>query len=172
MNKPHGFTLIELVAVLVIVLLGITIGIPSWQDLLANNRAASAINQLIGAFNLARSEAIKRGLVVSVCQSLDQKSCGGTWQDGQLVFIDRGANGNVVSSNDILHVFPAIEGAVINAHFFGLKKALQFLPTGMLNNQNGTMLYCPKRKNKNAIRALLLNKLGRIRVLSENKGCP
>lgn len=86
--RNQGFTLVELMIMLVVAAILLTIGIPSYQDLVQNNRRVTAVNELVSGLHLARSEAFKRNRTVSVCPSADGVDCGGTWASGWLVFVN------------------------------------------------------------------------------------
>ncbi|WP_017431355.1 GspH/FimT family pseudopilin [Vreelandella jeotgali] len=60
MQRVRGFTLIELLVTLAIAGLLATIVAPSMSTFMARARLASDVNQVVSAFNFARSEAIKR----------------------------------------------------------------------------------------------------------------
>ena len=53
-----------------------------------------SVKQLVGALNMARSEAIKRGVRVTLCKSADPDATtpacapGAAWNQGWLVFVD------------------------------------------------------------------------------------
>ena len=66
MNRVAGFTLIEMLVVLVVLGIGISLAVPSFQGMLARNRIATQTNDLLLAISLARSEASRRGSVVSL----------------------------------------------------------------------------------------------------------
>ena len=71
MNKQTGLTIIELMIVLMIASILAVIGAPSMVDFLQNNARSARVNSFVSALNLARSEAIKRGVSVTVCESTD-----------------------------------------------------------------------------------------------------
>jgi type IV fimbrial biogenesis protein FimT len=82
----------------------LTLGVPSFQEMSRNNQLTTQANDLVSAFNLARSEAVKRRSTVRVCTSNNQTSCvAGTWQDGWIV-LD-------VAGNEVLHTFGRMKGA-------------------------------------------------------------
>src|SRR5580698_6945580 len=83
-----GFTMIELmVTVTLVVILG-AIAIPSFTYVTNANRVASQINGLLGDIQYARAEAIKEGLSVGICASTDGATCSNnaTWTYGWIVF--------------------------------------------------------------------------------------
>lgn len=58
-GRRKGVTLIELLIVIVVLAIGLTIAVPSVQELLRNNRVASQNNELIALIALAKSQAIR-----------------------------------------------------------------------------------------------------------------
>lgn len=103
MLPNKGFTFIELMVVLAIIVIIASVAAPGMQGLLAGNRLTSVSNTLVGALRYARSEAVIANQAVSVCSSADQASCGGSWADGALV---------VRADNAVLRVLPALPGDV------------------------------------------------------------
>lgn len=67
----RGFTLIELIVVMTISAILVAAAIPSFVWLNARTKAANASNSLLASFELARSEAIRRNMNVSVCRAED-----------------------------------------------------------------------------------------------------
>ncbi len=61
-----GVTLIEMLIGLVIITIGMTVAVPSFQGMVARNNVATEVNEMLLAINLARSEASRRGSRMSV----------------------------------------------------------------------------------------------------------
>lgn len=78
MRKQNGFTLVELMIGLAIAAIVLTVGIPSFTETIRSNRMTTQANELIGALNLARSEAIKRGTSITIAST----SGGANWKNG------------------------------------------------------------------------------------------
>lgn len=93
-RQAKGFTLIELMITLLVAALVLGIGVPNFQEFVANNRMATATNDVISALHLARSEAVKLRRNVSICPSADwdaaNPTCnaGGLLGNGYIVFSD------------------------------------------------------------------------------------
>jgi len=75
-----------------------------FKGLLDRNRIAGEITGFVGDLQYARSEAITRGLPVTVCASIDGVSCASAnvWHSGWVVFVDHDASGVIASATDIL----------------------------------------------------------------------
>ena len=68
-KRQTGFTLIDLLVTLAVLAIVIAIGVPGLQTITESNRAASQNNLITGTLINARSEAIKRGVDVTICGS-------------------------------------------------------------------------------------------------------
>jgi type IV fimbrial biogenesis protein FimT len=96
-SKTHkllaGFTLIELMVTLAVLVVLITLALPNFQELIQSNRIQSATAELQTSLAMARGEAIKRGGDAKV--TLLAKTVGGatSWSNGHTVFVDRSALG-------------------------------------------------------------------------------
>jgi type IV fimbrial biogenesis protein FimT len=66
MKFCRGFTLLELMVTVAVLAILVTVGVPSFQDLIQNNRVTTQTNELVTALNFARTEAVKRGRNVEV----------------------------------------------------------------------------------------------------------
>ena len=76
MQTPQrGFTLLELMITVAVLAILLSLGVPSFAETIRNNRVAAQTNELVTALSLARSEASKRGMPVSVCAGA--AACGG-----------------------------------------------------------------------------------------------
>ena len=78
-----------------------TLAVPAFNQFIQNNRLAAQANELVTAFQFARSEALKRGLNVRACASDNGTSCNGAWTDGWIVIADPGPD------QELLRVWPS-----------------------------------------------------------------
>lgn len=133
--KQAGFSLIELL--LAIVIAGILAGIalPSFDSTIANNRMSSAANTVVGAFNLARVEATKRGAAVNISSVSGSNNWG---VNGFLVWLDVNADGdffdttaNDFDAGEVIRLYePVANGLTLSAA--GTVESMRFSASGFV----------------------------------------
>lgn len=89
MKRNSGFTLMELLIVIVIVGLSLSLAVPNFRDMMLRNRVAYQVNDFLLALNLARSEAMRRGSEVSVQSANNGADSGNEFGVGYCVQIGR-----------------------------------------------------------------------------------
>jgi type IV fimbrial biogenesis protein FimT len=166
MRNANGYTLLELMITIAVLAILLLIAIPAWRGMMAQSRTTVLVSQLREAIYFARSEAMKRGVTVTLCKSADQKSCSGLWSDGQIVFLDWNGSGQVQSSKDILRVF---DGLPVGSSLtwkgrLGVENYLQVKPSTVTEITNGTFYYCPFDRNSKYARDIVLSSTGRVSV--------
>jgi type IV fimbrial biogenesis protein FimT len=114
-QHKKGFTLIELMVTVAIAAILVTAGVPSFQSFVRNNRKAAQVNRLVGALQLARSEAITRKVNVTLrpgsANDDDTVTASNDWSDGWVVFTDKKNDGTFNNANDtLLNALPALDG--------------------------------------------------------------
>ena len=68
-HSTNGFTLIELMVTISIMVILVTMAVPSLQALIERNAVAGQVDSLVSSLITARSEAIKRNTIVVMCRS-------------------------------------------------------------------------------------------------------
>ena len=122
-RKETGFSLIEMLAALVIVGILFAAAGPSIRGIFTSNRMATHLNQLSTAILFARSEAIKRVVPVAVGQT-------GTWAGGWNVWID-----NVVADGFLTPNEPILRAGGASATtitLVGSHTAIVYQPDGTI----------------------------------------
>src|SRR5579871_263767 len=104
MHSVKGFTLLELLMVMLIVGILAWVGTSSFKYVTTSNRISSEINGLLGDMQYARSQAIKSGSPVTVCPTTNFTGCANstTWSTGWIVFLDFNGNGAVDANETII----------------------------------------------------------------------
>jgi type IV fimbrial biogenesis protein FimT len=84
--EQQGFSLLELLMAITVLGILMVIAVPSYKSSMLSAQLRSATNDLVSSANFARSEALKRNAVVTLCVSASGSSCGtGDWQQGWIV---------------------------------------------------------------------------------------
>lgn len=148
----------------------LSLGAVGMNGLVQDTRISAMTNQLMGNLSLARSEAIKRGLPVSVCASTTGSECQGSreWSGGWIMFSDANGNGKLEPGESVLHVQQetAIRSLRFGAWGPGTGRWVTYETDGT-TKQNGTFTLCDDRGADKA-RAVILLGTGRPRVSSVN----
>lgn len=156
-----GFTLMESIFAMVIGGVLFALAAPNFSQTLESNRMASQTNALVGALRLARSEAVRRGVPVSVCRAdSNGDACAadaGGWENGWLV---------VAQDGSTIRQMPALKGQRSLTTSDGLDAAVAFSPMGE-PSASGQFLLCERNDHAYA-REVNLNVIGRISVTQHN----
>ncbi len=169
MKKQSGFTLLEVIIVVVIVGILATLAVPGFSSLMQSNNLSTKYNSLAGNISLARMEAVKRSNTIVLCATDDESSCNSTdWSDGWLVFVDDNNNAAFDAAGDtMLLVEPAAPSYIsITSDQFG--GVLSIAPRGRLPS-SGTILMCANNDSSTA-RALNLQLTGVGRLATDGPG--
>lgn len=170
-----GFTLIELLATLAVVAIVLSLGVPSLRTTIQDNERATQLNKLTATLRLAQSEAVKRSRNISVCRSADGATCGGTWTQGWIVFvnIDNDNPAAVDAGEQILRVHqdptPAFAWTVTDTVPNAITSAT-YRPSNTINsgffNTAINFRYCDSRGATQA-RAVIVNVIGRTQLSTD-----
>ncbi len=178
--KQEGFSLIELMVTLVVVAVALSLAAPSFREFVLNNRMTTEINNLAAALNLARSEAIKRSMPVSVCkisrisgsQDGTSKDCSTSplvnWEDGWMVFVntDNDSPAKVDSGEIRLKTFNALRSGMTLRASSSLSNYITYLPSG-ISNASGMFVLCHENKVSRS-KAIIVSPTGQVIVAPDN----
>ncbi|MDO9227266.1 MAG: GspH/FimT family pseudopilin [Pseudomonadota bacterium] len=186
----RGLSLIELMVTLSIAVILLTIGVPSFVDMMSSNTASSYANDLLADINYARSEAITRGSRVVVCKGAATATGSGcttgNWEEGWKVFEDCNDNRTIntatcpdrngdgaLDDEEVLRVHAALSNGWTLRGNNNVTNRITFLPDGRTNN-NGTLVACKDGVlnvgNQTRSGAVIVNVTGRARVSPDSNG--
>jgi len=118
-RRQQGFNLLEMMAAVAVLGILFALGVPSFTQMIRNNRVVADTNELVVALSSARSEAVKRGLPTAVCARTSATSdvcwtgTANDWATGWLVFTDPAGTAGVIDAGDeILQRFDAAGAGV------------------------------------------------------------
>lgn len=174
-TTESGFTLLELVAVIVIAAVMVTMAVPSLVTFVKSNRMTTQINDFVASTNIARIEATKRGQRVVLCKSSDGNTCSTTttgWEQGWIAFVDANSDGihdaaeDIVSSHEALTSGTTLTGSS-DAGYGDLSNTFYFNADGTSSlTTYGEMVLCDPSNNASAARAIAINPVGRVQTIN------
>lgn len=136
-NKKYfqvGVTLVELLVVIAITGVLASVAIPSYINMIISNRVSSITSDFHSNLLLARSEALKRGMTVSICKSANAEVAGAScdpspsvagsnvgWGSGWIMFVDFNRDGNLNGDDTLLRAQGRLitniqDGAIVPAN--------------------------------------------------------
>jgi len=162
----RGFSLVELLLVIVVLGVVLAFAIPSMRSMIQNNRLKSATSTLIMALNLARSEAVARNKPVILCRATAADGTGcdqpkGTFEllDGVLVK-EKDTNGKLLLRSEAI-----VQGIRIETDM----PDLQFNGSGSL--AKGINITLVNTDDNNRQRVICVGRFGQI-TTDESGTCP
>ena len=193
-RNQTGFTLYELLITTLVVGVLLSIGVPSFSTFTQNSRMAASVNDLLGSFQVARSEAARAKDNVSICASANSTTaaptCNGEYEDGWIVFQDTDGDVEFDAGEALLRSHPALPDGITVATP-GQGDYFSYGPTGLGRGQVGALpppttsaVFCDDRgnveatRNTSAARLLRVLPIGRATVLrrvdqiNDQGGCP
>jgi len=180
-TNQNGFTLYELLITMLIVGVVLTFGVPNMLQFNQNGRMTSTANDLHAAFQMARSEAAHAKTNVTICASADPMgaaTCGGTWDQGYVVFIDDDADLVRDAGEAVLRAHPPADTGVLlriangASYFMYAPSGLGRLDTGG-NTALSQVVICDERGNVDgpgggsAARLFISTPLGRATIVRD-----
>jgi len=178
----NGFTLIELMITLVVVIILVAIAAPSFTSMIRDNRAATQANSFLASLQTARSESINRGMQITMRRSSNTNS---VWEDGWRIFTDWDGDGvfdgnlnekdcSVEGRDCLLMEQQALGNTITLRSGANHAVGLTFLPSGEITAAGGgigtgTFTLCIPDTNP---REVIINSGGRARIdIDENVIC-
>lgn len=134
-RRQRGISLIEVMLAASIVGVLTSAAVPSMNDVLVQQRLRTGSSDLFASFNLARSEAIRRGSSVVVAPT-DARD----WSSGWKVFADENDNGAQDPNEAMIIERPSVNSGVAIRPYFGATfagTALSYNALGRLHRPGG-----------------------------------
>ncbi|WP_288253095.1 GspH/FimT family pseudopilin [uncultured Hydrogenophaga sp.] len=166
-----GVTLTEMLLVVSVTSILLGLGIPSFGNMLRSTRLSSVTNELLVEFNLARSEAIRRGQRVVLCKAVHALKCSasGGWEQGWLMFEDANNNAWLDEGETVVRFRPALPPGWQITGNASVSRYVSYHPLGGTyltggGFQAGTLTICLLSPSNTPSRQIVINSTGRPRT--------
>lgn len=185
----NGLTLIELMIVIILIGIGAALAAPNFSNIIRDTRLTTQANNLLSSLQLARSEAVSRGVRVTI---RSKSGNDGVWDQGWEVFTDweedsgygeiPNSNRNIsdcsVEKDCLLRIVDELSASSALRSCDKYASSVAFLPTGLPANtcdkvdEPSFVLRDPKGEAQ--ARCVNVSKTGRPYVEKEedSKQCP
>jgi type IV fimbrial biogenesis protein FimT len=162
-NCNRGFTLIELMLVIVILSITLWIGLPSMGNLVEQTYRKTSLNNLISGLHLARTSAIFEQTHVTLCPLDAENRCVRDWRQPVSIFRDPKRQRQLTSSDALIRVIAPPKRGNLKGRT-GIRRHFGFTPSGMAKDAIGHILWCPDDGDATQAYQLLINMGGRLRI--------
>lgn len=166
-----GVTLTEMLVLVSVTGILLGLGIPYFGNMLASARLSSLANDLLVEFNLARSEAIRRGQHVVLCKAAHPLACAasGGWEQGWLMFEDANNNAWLDKGEAVVRYRPAAPAGLQIKGNAPVSRYVSYHPLGgtrLIGGgfQAGTLSICPLSPSAAPGKQIVINSAGRPRT--------
>jgi type IV fimbrial biogenesis protein FimT len=160
-GRARGFTLVELMVVIILVVVLSAIAVPSFRDLLLNQRLAASTSEFVAALSLARTEALKRSQTVTLTPKTAKD-----WNSGWEVKTTVDDVSTTLRAFDALPSGVAVDGGLGNA----LNGKVTYDANGFSKNGKAYQMGCVPFKAETGRRsAIVVSASGRPKVCDPDK---
>lgn len=168
-----GFTLIEIMVTIAIVAILSMMAAPSLTESIENGKVKTLSTELTAALYLTQSEAVKRGIQVSI---RPQQTSSNEWQTGWDIFSDLNANGTKDASDELIQTHTiTTEGLTLISANSVFATWLGFLPSGAAvgaNGISGGFRICRADGNISKARTFIVQATGNVITEVGASSCP
>ncbi|MDE2593226.1 MAG: GspH/FimT family pseudopilin [Burkholderiales bacterium] len=177
-----GFTLIELMVTLAIAAILATMAAPMLSSFLARSQMNAVVNDLTGAIQMARMEAVSRNTCVSICRRATSGAAqcagdDGAWSSGWLVYENAACIGSVAATDPpagtTLRAREAVPASIsVNTKDSTAPAVISFTPRGVtVAWSNTTMWLSDSRFSDGSMnRSVIVSGAGRVRTVAGLEG--
>jgi len=159
----NGFTLVELVFVLLITSLLVTLGFPAFSDMLQRNLVLSEVHLLENEFNKARRRAVVDSYPMMICSLDAGNHCQSSWQNKIDIFRDENGNRTLDASELYVRTHTIDPRLDLVGKLSAGRAYLRYDPDGTTHGTAGSMQLCNPDFAANNQRAIIISFTGRLR---------
>ncbi|BEU04907.1 hypothetical protein OAG1_37070 [Agarivorans sp. OAG1] len=130
-----GFTLLELMIAVAILVIVLVIAVPSMQGLMQDNKQKVTRDLLANSLIVAQQEAIRSNLSTYVCPTTNGTSCEAAWgaNKGWLVYLDTARDSSLTDGAQIIAAHPKPQSGELKyspSASGSTSTLVRFFPTG------------------------------------------
>ncbi len=169
-KRQRGLTILELMTTITLLAIVSAVALPSFRDTLAGGRQKAQRNNMMSALQMARSEAVKRGIRTVICASSNGTSCNtsSNWDAGWIIFVDEDANDTKDTADTYLQIGAAMDTGFSLIGSTNVVNMIRYDPNGD-SLESGTLTLCDPRGVDKAV-GIIITASGRPKVSDTGAG--
>lgn len=150
LTMHRGFSLIELMVTIALLAILTMLAAPKLSDFMKRSTVTTQTNELLGALQFARSTAVTRNVMVSICPSTTAANgtpaCAttNTFNTGWIIYTTKAANTVYASTDELLRVFQGATNASIQGSPAAASQIVTFDARGTSIDGDLAFLVCAK----------------------------
>ncbi|UTH76169.1 GspH/FimT family pseudopilin [Chromobacterium sp. IIBBL 290-4] len=149
MSEGRGFSIIEMMVTIVVLMVLLAMALPAWQTFVRNERLNTARDNLANALSQARGSAVSDNDVVTVCpyNASASGSCGSNWGQGWAIFEQQGASSVLLKAWPVSNAAAPTVGTLATGTASGAIASVSFNPRPpyVAVAQTGDFRFCDSR---------------------------
>jgi type IV fimbrial biogenesis protein FimT len=173
-KRQTGLTLIELMVTISVASILLVLAVPGFQHVSAKMQRSAAVTGITGGIYFARSEAVKRGVTLTLCASDDGASCKSgadpEWSTGWILFEDADQDRLVDAGEEILRTRTFEDPQYSLSGDVNLAEGIVFTTSGFPQT-GGQLAYAETGGSPSCSGTLDLNVVGRVKVDFDHDHC-
>lgn len=174
----QAYSLLELMITVAIITILAVLSLPALYP--AEEKEAEQIFlQMAALLSEARAAAISRHSSVVICPGTLANVCNSNWNAGLLVFIDNNQNRQLDPDESLIarnawgadmSASPRHLRGTLQWRVFGNRQSIRISPLGEIEDQNGSLTWCPPSGSPVSAHQMVLNSSGRVRLATDQNG--
>jgi len=169
MTRVNGFTILELIFTLAILITSLSISIPTLNQWVQRSKTSNLQHSLLHSIHYARTQATLLQSTITLCPG--SSKCERSWGSSLLIFIDQDNNGSIDQNETLLkQINIGLLGQYLDWRSFSRTTYVQFNTQGITPALNGTFHFCPDGPENEFKFSIILARTGRVRV-SDTHNC-
>ncbi len=143
-RKERGFTLIEMMAAVLVFSILAALAAPSFKDLIEKTRVRTAMESFSEAFRIARLTAVQERTKVAVCPLNDGTTCSGAnWSNGVMVVKTKPDN-----STEVIQKLKFSDQLFVTKNNPAANDKIEFTEQGWAKSTMSSIFFCSEEGNK------------------------
>ncbi len=174
-KRSSGLTLVELLVTLTVSVVILGLAVPSFYEMIQDNRVVTHTNNLVTSLSLARSEAVRRNRPVRLSPCDTSETCAGmstslssdgNWSNGWVVWYDDDDDGDVSDNdNNQIRISNLLQG---DGTVSGVNAAVEFAATGEVSD---TATFYVSQPESEIWRCVSVSLSGGVKVNANDNSC-